>query len=280
MGKGMLIDLTKCIGCRGCQTACKQWNDLPGEKTSNNGTYQNPPRFSANTYTVVTFNEVEQGNKLDWVFAKRQCMHCEKPGCASACTVGALQKSPEGPVVYDSKKCIGCRYCQYACPFGVPAFEWKKTLGLIRKCNMCMDRQGESLKPACAKTCPTEALKFDDRDALLSEAKQRIANGNGKYVEHIYGETEAGGTGMLYLSAIPFAALGFPEVSKKAVSGNAEAVMKATPAIGIGVAAITTGLYWFFKRREEGLAPAPVAAAPPPEDSTADQEPADKEDAS
>ncbi len=175
MSKAMLMDLTKCIGCRACQTACKQWNELSAETTSNNGSYQNPPQFSDKTWAVVTFNEIEYQDKFAWIFAKRQCMHCEHPACVSACTVSALAKTAEGPVVYDADKCIGCRYCQYACPFGVPAFEWQETLGLIRKCTMCADRQAAGMEPSCAKTCPTGAILFGDREELLQEARDRIA---------------------------------------------------------------------------------------------------------
>ncbi len=171
MTRAMLIDLTRCIGCRGCQAACKQWHDLPGETTHNTGSNQNPPWISGKTRTMVTFNEVEQNGQLDWVFAKRQCMHCEHPGCASACTVGALRKTADGPVVYDASKCIGCRYCQYACPFDVPAYEWDEVLGLIGKCDFCVDRLAEGMEPACVKACPTEAITFGERDELLAEAR-------------------------------------------------------------------------------------------------------------
>ena len=119
---------------------------------------------SGKTLTTVTFNEVEHDGQFSWVFAKRQCMHCEHPGCASACTVGALRKTADGPVVYDASKCIGCRYCQYACPFDVPAYEWDEVLGLIGKCDFCVDRQAEGMEPACVKACPTEALIFGERD--------------------------------------------------------------------------------------------------------------------
>jgi formate dehydrogenase iron-sulfur subunit len=254
----MLIDLTKCTGCRGCQAACKQWHNLPAETTHNWGSNQNPPRLSGKTRTLVTFNEVEYQGNFAWVFAKRQCMHCEHPACASACTVGALQKTAEGPVVYDAGKCIGCRYCQYACPFDVPKFEWEQSLGLITKCDMCVDRQAEGMKPACAKACSTGAIAFGERDELLQEAKSRIAASPDKYVDHIYGEKEAGGTSVLYLSAIPFALIGFPQVGTVEIPRYAEAVMQQTPTIAIGMAAAASGLYWILKRRQEHMAPVAV----------------------
>lgn len=258
MSKAMLIDLTKCTGCRGCQVACKQWYNLPAETTHNQGSYQNPPQTSGKTRTIVAFNEVEYEGNFAWVFAKRQCMHCEHPACASACTVGALQKTAEGPVVYDSQKCIGCRYCQYACPFDVPKFEWEESLGLIVKCDMCVDRQAEGMLPACAKACPTGAISFGEREELLLEGKRRIASNPDKYVNQIYGEKEVGGTSMLYMSAIPFSLIGFPAVGTEEIPRYAEAVMQQTPTIAIGMAVAASGLFWILKRRQENMTPESV----------------------
>ncbi|MBU0765406.1 MAG: 4Fe-4S dicluster domain-containing protein, partial [Bacteroidetes bacterium] len=125
--KAFLIDTTRCIGCRGCQVACKQWNELPAEKTEFFGGpgYQNPAHMSATTFTLINYHEVtENGELKDWVFRKDQCQHCLEPACASACLVGALHKTENGPVIWDSSKCIGCRYCMISCPFDVPKFEW------------------------------------------------------------------------------------------------------------------------------------------------------------
>lgn len=260
MSKAMLIDLTRCIGCRACQAACKQWNNLPAESTKNTGGYQNPPRLSASTYTMVGFQEVEYEGQLQWAFTKRQCMHCQHPACASACTVGALQKTSDGPVVYESSKCIGCRYCQYACPYHVPSFEWQETLGLIRKCTMCADRQAEGLEPACAQACPTDAIAFGERNELLAEGRRRVAAYAGRYVNHIYGEKEAGGASVLYLSGIPFEQLGFPTLGPDPISHQAEAMMRQTPTVAIGVAAIASGLYWIIKRRQQLMNPQAVEA--------------------
>lgn len=258
MTKAVLIDLTKCIGCRGCQAACKQWHDLPAEKTKNLGSYQNPPDLSAKTWTLVRFDEVEIGGELKWLFSKRQCMHCAHPACVSACTVGALMKTADGPVITDKDKCIGCRYCQYACPFEVPSFEWDEALGLIGKCTMCVDRQAMGLEPACVKACPTGALVFGERDGLLGEAKSRIASEPYRYLSRIYGEKEVGGMSALYLSPVPFDVLGFPEVGEQPISYLAETVVGQTPAIAAAVAAAATGLYFLFKRRERGSTTRPV----------------------
>jgi formate dehydrogenase iron-sulfur subunit len=246
--------------------ACKQWNQLPAEITQQTGTYENPPHLSAKTWTWVQVREVERQGKLAWNFAKRQCMHCQQPACAAACIVGALRKTPEGPVVYDAYKCIGCRYCTIACPFGVPTFEWDTPLPYIRKCTMCVDRLAAGMEPACAKACPTGAITFGERDELLQEARTRIQAHPDKYVDHIYGEKEVGGASMLYISGVPFAELGFPTLGPEPIPRYAETAMQAVPPTIVGVAAAMTGIYWIIKRRERmrrlALQQAPVEQSP------------------
>jgi formate dehydrogenase iron-sulfur subunit len=264
MAKSMLIDLSKCIGCRACQAACKQWNDLPAETTHNWGSYENPPRRSAKTWTTVTFNEVTEGDKLAWVFAKRQCMHCEEPACAAACIVGALRKTSEGPVVYDDYKCIGCRYCTLACPFGVPTFEWDTPVPYIRKCRMCVDRLAEGLEPACAKACPTGAITFGERDELLQEARSRTQAHPDMYVDHIYGEKEVGGTSMLYISHVPFEELGFPTLGSEPIPRYSDVAMAAVPPAIVLVSAAMAGVYWITKRREQMMSHAALRQTPRP----------------
>ncbi|HEY64476.1 MAG TPA: 4Fe-4S dicluster domain-containing protein [Caldilineae bacterium] len=250
MAKGMLIDLTRCIGCRGCQAACKQWNNLPAEMTYNWGSYENPPRRSARTWTTVTFHEMAESDRFAWVFAKRQCMHCEEPACTAACIVGALRKTSEGPVVYDDRRCMGCRYCMMACPFGVPTFEWDKPVPYIRKCTLCADRLAEGMDPACAKACPTGAIRFGDRETLLEEARARVQAHPDKYVDHIYGEKEAGGTSILYLSSVPFDKLGFPALEPRPMPRYAEVAMASVPPTIVVVSVAMGGIYWVIKRRE------------------------------
>jgi len=249
MPKAVLYDANKCIGCRACQVACKQWNELPAEETTNRGTLENPPQLSARTFTKLRFREVEHDGEFRWVFAKIQCMHCEDPACVAACLVGALQKTKDGPVIYDDRRCIGCRYCMMACPFGVPTFEWDKPLPWIRKCTFCADRQAAGLEPACVSTCPTGALKFGEREELIAEARERIAAHPDKYVDHIYGEREVGGTSWLYLSPVPFEKLGFPNLKYEAVTINPERAMSAIPPALVAVAALMSGIYWLTKRR-------------------------------
>jgi formate dehydrogenase iron-sulfur subunit len=261
MSKGVLVDLVRCMGCRSCQVACKAWNDNTHEITLCLGCYDNPPKFSSDTWSLIRFTEVEHGGDLHWVFAKLQCMHCEHPGCVAACPVGALEKTDDGPVVYHDQKCIGCRYCMFACPFGVPTFEWDETVPYIRKCTLCADRVGEGLEPACVKACPTGALEFGEREELLAEARRRIAARQDKYVNYIYGENEVGGTSWMYLSPVPFEELGFiahgtekmgfPTLGFDAVTENSEIAVLAVPPVLIAVAAAMSGFYWFTKRRDE-----------------------------
>ena len=149
MSNATLIDTTKCIGCRSCQVTCKQWNGNAGEKTALQPSLglQNPVTLSSKTFAIVTSHEIADDRApggLRWVFTKRQCMHCDEPACASACPVTALHKEKDGAVTYDESKCIGCRYCMWACPFGVPTAEWDSLAPKIRKCTMCADRAADS----------------------------------------------------------------------------------------------------------------------------------------
>ncbi|MFC1875206.1 4Fe-4S dicluster domain-containing protein [Chloroflexota bacterium] len=234
-GKAVLYDSTLCIGCRLCEYACNQQNKLTKEET----------------FTKINTNEVGDNGSHGQVFSKHQCLHCLEPACVEACIVGALQKTPDGPVVYDEGKCIGCRYCMLACPFGVPTFEWDKPIPWIRKCTFCADRLATGSEPACVVVCPTGALKFGERDELITEAKRRIADTPDQYVDHIYGEKENGGTSWLYLSPVPFEKLGFPVLGSEPVVVNARYAMGAVLPAAIVVAATMTGFYWLTRRRDK-----------------------------
>ena len=248
-GWGMLIDVTRCTGCQSCALACKAANGRPNPTVE-------PTALSSDAYTFIDLRP--NNDAAEPLAVKRQCMHCQHPACVSACTVGALTKSAEGPVVYDSKKCIGCRYCQYACPFGVPTYDWNNPLGLIHKCEMCIERLQEGEVPACVADCPAGALRFGRRSDLLVQAHARISSNPGRYVDQVYGEFEAGGTSVLYLSGVPFSQLGLPELSGQSISHHAEAVMRKTPVVAASVAALATGLYWLTKRRDLNLSEAQV----------------------
>ena len=249
-----LIDTTKCTGCRGCQVACKQWNQLPGEKTINRGSHQNPPILSAKTWTLIRFDEFEKESGVNWFFTKIGCLHCEKPACVSVCPVGALKKTETGAVIYHGEKCIGCRYCMMACPFRIPTFEWDKAFPYIHKCTFCHDRQLEGVMPACAQSCPTGAIRFGDRNTLIQEGKKRIAAKPAHYNPHLYGEKEVGGTAVMYLASkeVSFAALGFPVLGERALPTWTYNALKFVPAQIVVVSALMAGFYWLTKRKMKG----------------------------
>ena len=235
---GCLVDTTRCIGCRSCQVACKQSNGLKSDVTrffAADGGYQNPRQFSPQTFTYIAFHELEgAGGEPQWVFVKQQCMHCAKLYCALVCPVDVFKKTASGVVDYRADECIGCGQCIDACPFHVPRIDYFNVgTPAVRKCGFCLDRRqaridevvvdGQSLSgrrleshresfqtPACAKACPTGTIKFGNHEELLAEAKRRIADNPQRYVDRVYGETEAGGTGWLYLAAVPFERLGLP----------------------------------------------------------------------
>ena len=244
-GWGLLIDLTRCTGCESCVLACKQANHRANPD-------QVPTELSSDAYSFLDQHTVLNADgQLAVQAVKRQCMHCLNPACAAACTVGALKRQPNGPVTYEADKCIGCRYCQYACPFGIPAYEWDNPLGLIHKCEMCAERLQEGEMPACVGACPNGALRFGPRAALLAQAHAQIASNPHRYINHVYGESEVGGTSVLYLSAVSFNALGFPSLDGTIIAGDANMIMERTPIIAAGMAAIATSLYWLTKRHHE-----------------------------
>jgi formate dehydrogenase iron-sulfur subunit len=252
--KAMLIDSTRCVGCRACQVACKQWNELQAEEATffaGKG-YQNPRDLSANSWTVITYNEVEVNNRFDWVFGKLQCFHCNVPACASACPVSALEKTENGPVVYHADICLGCRYCQLACPFKVPRFEWNKIIPEITKCTMCADRVAAGLEPACAKVCPTDAIVFGDRDKLIEEAESRIRNNPIGYVHHIFGKDEAGGTCVMHISNVSFEEIGFDtKIPMEPILSKAEHAMKPIPFVLTGLGLVLGGVSWVVNRKKQ-----------------------------
>ena len=213
---GVLTDYTECIGCRRCEWACAQENDLPFgslEDCDDQSVFETNRRPSETQYTVVNRYPArsEEDRPLN---VKVQCLHCEHPTCVSACIVGALQKDPMGPVTYDAWKCIGCRYCIIACPYQIPAYEYHNPLTpKVMKCTMCMERTlGADEEPACVEMCPTEALVFGKRDDLLDLARDRIRRNPDRYVPHVYGEYEGGGTSWMFLSDREFTELHLPEM--------------------------------------------------------------------
>jgi formate dehydrogenase beta subunit len=204
---GLLYDATLCIGCKTCTIACRDANGLaPDTSGSPSRLYNAPVDLSARAKTVIKLYS-ENGSQS---YVKTQCMHCIDPGCASACMLGALQKREFGIVSYDPDLCIGCRYCEVGCPFGVPKFEFASATPKIVKCELCKERLAKNQEPACTEVCPRKAVVFGRRTELLKEAKRRVAESPGRYVPKVYGETDGGGTQVLYLSHVPFEKLGFP----------------------------------------------------------------------
>lgn len=257
MPKGVLVDITRCIGCKSCMVACKTWNDLPSTLSSFSNTWDSPGKTNAYTWTVVNSYISDKNNQVNWRFVKRQCMHCNEPACESACFTHSFVKTKEGAVIYKPEElnkdyCVGCRYCMIACPFDVPKFQWDKAFPYVQKCRFCYDRmKQEGLEPACATACPTGTLKFGEREELLTEAQQRI-NSNPRYIKHIYGEKEYGGTSWLYISDVPFEEIGFrTNVTQKSIPQYTWQALKWTPYIFVGWGAILTGLYLYTKRRAE-----------------------------
>jgi len=256
-GMALLYDTTICVGCKACQVACKQVNGLPPE-TDEQGIYEMPNHLTGKTWTVIKLYQPEGDEP--WSFCKIQCMHCQDPACVSVCPVGALVKESNGAVTYDTKKCFGCRYCMAACPFDIPKYEWEKNLPLIQKCNFCAARQAEGLNPACYDACPTGALTYGKRSEVIAIAEARIRDNPGRYVPHVYGKDEAGGTSMLYLSHVPFEKLGFPTLSDQPLPAVTWIYMKAVPPLIGVVGTLVTATYWFTHRKkgpESGLETGP-----------------------
>lgn len=200
---GILYDSTRCAGCQTCESSCAEANDLPvPTDTIEAGVIRNTDESHR---TVVNAFNSTKGE----VYAKKQCMHCNEPACTAACLTQAMYKTEEGAVIWRGDKCMGCRYCMVSCPFDIPKFEYHSANPKIEKCNMCYSRLSEGKIPACVENCPAEALIFGKRRDLIREARKRINDNPGQYEDHIYGEHEAGGTGFLYLSGVPFNELGF-----------------------------------------------------------------------
>ena len=191
-----LVDTSKCIGCRGCQVACKQWNQLPASKTRNTGTYENPPDLQANTWTLVRFQEsVDADGKVDWLFRKDGCMHCTDATCVKLCPAGARVHSDYGAVSRNDEKCVGCQACVVACPFGKPRFSEEDNK--VYKCGLCPDRVQNNLSPACVKACPTGALQFGKKEEMLKLAYERVKELGGN--ASVYGDKFFGGTHVVYV---------------------------------------------------------------------------------
>ena len=197
-----LIDTTTCIGCKACEVACQEWNDLPPEATTQGGTYQTLPSMTSNFWNLIRFNEHDSEDGLRWLMRKDQCMHCSEPGCLIACPApGAIVQYSNGIVDFNQEQCIGCGYCITGCPFDVPKVA--KDTGRVYKCTLCIDRVGVGLQPACVKACPTSCLQFGTKDEMLDIAERRVdqLKANGFPDAVVYDPPGVGGTGVVTVLA-------------------------------------------------------------------------------
>jgi formate dehydrogenase iron-sulfur subunit len=209
--KAILVDETKCTACRACQVACKQWNQNRAVKTTNRGSYENPPTLGSETWMRILFNEQYEENRMQWLFTKHQCMHCTEAACVEVCPPQATNyidyELKDGGTLHtvqtDPDKCIGCNYCRVACPFDVPGYGQKEK-GIFR-CTLCFDRVANDVSkynvPACVKSCAPGTLSFGDRDELIAQAEERVAElkAAGYRNARVYGKDELGGLMYIYV---------------------------------------------------------------------------------
>ena len=254
---GVLVDTTVCIGCRSCEYACKDAHSLGTASLQSyqedRSVFKEERRPSDKALTVV--NEYNYGNNSNLpIDVKVQCMHCEDPACLSSCIVDAFTKHEDGTVTWDGDKCIGCRYCMVACPFQIPVFEYSKAIEPnIMKCDFCYDRTKEGLLPACVEICPVEALTYGKREELISIAKSKIKVKPEKYINHIYGEYEVGGTSWMYLARIDFSKLNFVPLGNESAPGVSREIQHGlfkyfVPPLAIY--ALLGGIMWITKKKE------------------------------
>ena len=248
-GNAMLYDALKCVGCRACQNACKEWNSLPAESIGYGLIYDNPSHLSAKTWTLIKAREYTLRNNPALLLCRYQCMHCTEASCESVCPTGSISHQGAA-VVIDQEWCIGCSYCVQACPFGVPHREHGTAAGTAKKCTFCVDRQADGLAPACVEACPAGALQFGPRGELIAQAKSRVEalRREGYTDATLYGESELGGLHALSILAERPSIYGLPETPPLATSKTSFQWLS-----GIISASILTALpFWlFFKRKKQ-----------------------------
>ena len=239
----ILVDVTKCTGCEKCVTACIEKNHLNLEKSYFD---RETSREGLSADRLLSIIKIESGR-----FARYSCMNCIDPACVSACIVGGISKTKEGPVIYDPDKCIGCRYCMLACPFHIPRYEWNKTKPFMKKCNMCYDKIIENKLPACVEACPQKAIIFGEREKLLIHARSVIKKNPIKYLNHIWGQKEYGGTCVLFISDVDITKMGWPDKTSVPVPEYTQPLIEKTPVIGLTVGGFLVGLNWLVRRKNE-----------------------------
>jgi len=247
----ILTDVTRCIGCEECVAGCRLTND-----TGSDAPYRwqgEVDDLSSTRWTTIVAIENRH--------VRQHCRHCLDPACAAACPVGALKKTAEGAVAYDAEICMGCRYCMVACPFAMTRYEWESITPRVRKCILCYDKimAGELSQPACTAACPTGATIFGEREELLAEARSRIAAAPDRYIDHIWGEHEVGGTSVLTISDVSLTEAGWAEgLGSRPRPVLARKVLHTVPYTFFGVAGLMYGVHWTLDRRRK------VAAAEGP----------------
>lgn len=252
-GMGVLHDFSRCIGCRSCEAACNQANKLPEPDLpfTDKSVFEHKRRTHEGARTVVNRYEFED-RELP-VFRKIQCNHCAEPGCLSSCFVNAYTKTETGAVIYDPKVCVGCRTCMIACPFYIPAYSYSSAFNpIVIKCTMCYEtRLVHGKPPACVATCPRDVMTFGKREDLIYMAHQRIRLNPGKYVDHVYGEKEVGGTAWMYLSPVPFEDLGFDTgLGDKPIFNYVKGFLTIVPMVLTIWPALFSGFYLLANRKE------------------------------
>lgn len=245
-GAAVLVDVTRCIGCRACENACRVRAGFPGLPPAAIGYGPGDGRLTYRTRTVI-----EGGTRP----VKRQCMHCLEPACVSVCPVAALEKTAAGPVVYHERLCIGCRYCILACPFNVPKYEWDNALlPRVGKCDFCADRLANRQSPACVTACPTGTLKCGRRGPLLQEAQARLTARPERYPA-VYGADVVGGTSWLYLTPTAPAALGFPTgLPARSLPTLTWKAISKVPLVVIGLGLVLSAIFRWRTRGGEAHA--------------------------
>lgn len=251
--KAILFDSSRCTACRGCQVACKQWWGLPGESTTNWGSYENPPDVSYNTWLKIKFNEISRTDgSVEWIFTRRACMHCTEAACVKVCPTHALYHHPTGAVIYNEDICTGCGYCVEFCPFDIPRSSGGpiEVLRKIHKCVMCIDRISNNLEPSCVKTCPTDALRFGDRDKLVQIGRKRVEELRNRYPDaYLYGDREMGGLHTMYVLLYPPEVHGLPVNPQVPVMAYLwKDILKPLGYVATGLAVIGLGINYLAAR--------------------------------
>ena len=280
-----LIDVSKCIGCKACQTACIEWNDTHPDIEENVGVYENPHDLTPDMFTLMRFSEYEnpETGDLEWLIRKDGCMHCSDPGCLKACPApGAIVQYSNGIVDFISDNCIGCGYCVTGCPFNIPRIS--KTAHVSKKCTLCSDRVAVGQGPACAKACPTQAITFGTRESRIALAEERVADLKSRGYENagLYDPQGVGGTHVMYVlhhADRPSLYSGLPDdphISPVVAGWKGQA--KTIGLAAIGLAVVGSVLHGLFARpntvseHEEREAEELVAEAAPPESSPPQKE--------